>query len=128
MGANQTIDAFPDLKHLAKEDEVQATQHGVATSQENFEKLFSYIYSESYANPRVPTQAVWYSRLQLRWFRPKTRCAPASEVCTCGVTRESADHSASDQYQPRLTLASNPAPSGSLSYWVARKGPGGQYK
>ena len=32
----------------------------------------------------------------------QTRCAPASEVCTCGVTRES-----TDQYQPRLipTLA-----------------------
>ena len=25
-------------------------------------------------------------------------------------------------------LASNPAPPGSLSYWVARKGPGGQHK
>ena len=32
----------------------------------------------------------------------QTRCAPASVVCTCGVTRESGD-----QYQPRLipTLA-----------------------
>ena len=60
VGANQTIDAFPDLKHLAKEDEVQARQHRVAISKENFEKLFSYYYSESYTNPRVLTQAVWF--------------------------------------------------------------------
>ena len=60
VGANQTIDAFPDLKHLAKEDEVQARQHRVAISKENFEKLFSYFYSESYTNPRVLTQAVWF--------------------------------------------------------------------
>ena len=31
----------------------------------------------------------------------QTRCAPASEVCTCGVTRESADQS---QPRPTLTL------------------------
>ena len=60
VGANQTIDAFPDLKHLAKEVEVQARQHGVAISQENFEKFFSYFYSESNTNPRVLTQAVWF--------------------------------------------------------------------
>ena len=61
VGANQTIDAFLDLKHApCQEDEVQARQHGVAISQENFEKLFSYFYSESYTNPQVLTPAVWF--------------------------------------------------------------------
>ena len=58
VGANQTIDAF--LKHLAKEDEVQATQHREAISKEDLEKLFSYFYSKSDTNQRVLTQAVWF--------------------------------------------------------------------
>ena len=58
VGANQTLDAF--LKHLAKEGELQATQHKEPISKEDLEKLFSFFYSEGYKNPRVLTQAVWF--------------------------------------------------------------------
>ena len=54
-----TIDTF--LKHLAKEDNLQATQHREAVSNEDW-KLFSYFRSKSYTKPRVLTQAVWFFR------------------------------------------------------------------
>ena len=58
VGANQTIGAF--LKHLAKEDEVQATQHIQKRFRGRTWRSCSPIFIQSsYTNPRVVTQAVF---------------------------------------------------------------------